>query len=253
MKALISMLFLFIVFISSNDLLSGEERLVIDDVELMLVWGDDFSEKNINDSNWGYRYLGVRGDSLVSKQAINFKNGLLEVCKLFNGGNHLIGMIGSEGKREFRYGYYEAKVKLQKKQGHWSGFWLQSPSINNYLDGPEKAGVEIDIFEYNRIYKNKIYHTIHWGGYGDQHRFIKKESELPKINDWIVFGLLWDEDGYTYYVNREKVERIRDSVSSVDQYLIFSMESGAWAGSMSFEKDCFYVDYVRVYQKANYN
>ena len=53
---------------------------------------------------------------------------------------------------------------MQKKEGWWTAFWLQSPVIGSSLD-PATAGIENDIMESFHVGKI-IQHANHYNGYG---------------------------------------------------------------------------------------
>ena len=42
----------------------------------------------------------------------------------------------------------EARIKVERLEGHHGSFWLQSPTYGKILDNPGEAGAEIDIIEY---------------------------------------------------------------------------------------------------------
>ena len=169
-----------------------------------------------------------------------------------------------------RYGYYECRCRLQRKPGWWSAFWMQAVDIGCTLD-PGKSGVEMDIME-SFVPGEVIPHCFHYNGYGpDYGVFVTprmKKGEKPKTSphilklgsdDFHVFGLLWEPDGYTVFVDGmqhgEKVGTGKgEVVSQTDEFLMITTEA------MNYKKngtkdprldealdDDFAVDYVRVF------
>ena len=183
----------------------------------------------------------------------------------------------SKPKFEHRYGYYECRCRLQQCEGWWSAFWMQSITQGACLE-PERAGIEHDImesFEPGVI----LPACFHMNGCGAEYvgfhapRMPKKGSWQSRVDAvsmkldktlFHVFGLLWEEDGYTVFVDGvqrgEKVGREgKERVSHVPEFLLVSTEpkwyrkdrmtgkavpelEAAWKAG-----DEFIVDYVRVY------
>ena len=162
-------------------------------------------------------------------------------------------MIGTQGLFETRYGYFEARVKLQSQVGHWSAFWLQSPLIGDDETGDTaNFGTEIDVMEYQRQEGDVIRSALHWDGYGVNTKAAKSQSNIKGVSSgWHTTGVLWDESGYTFFVDGRQTWKINEAISGVEQYIILSLEVGNWAGDISSSTlpDDFLIDYVRVYKK----
>lgn len=172
-----------------------------------------------------------------------------------------------------RYGYYECRCRLQRKPGWWSAFWMQAINIGCTLD-PKQSGIEMDImesFEPGEV----IPHCFHYNGYGPDYRVFvtprMKKGEKPKTSphilklgseDFHVFGLLWEPDGYTVFVDgKQHGEKVGlgpgEAVSQTDEFLMITTEA------MNYKKngtkdprlddaldDDFAVDYIRVYDEV---
>jgi beta-glucanase (GH16 family) len=72
------------------------------------------------------------------------------------------------------------------------------------------------------------------------------------------FGCLWEEDGYTFFVDgKQSGRKITDAVSHTETFLLIGTEivgyrnggSGMPAELTPLENDFFAVDYVRVFDK----
>jgi len=218
-----------------------------------LVWSDEFDGRTLDLSKWDYRGLGPRRDAVNVKEMVSLDGkGHLVMTTERRDGKYLTAMIGTEGKYETAFGYFECRAKFQTQEGHWSAFWLQTPTMGKYIGNPAAAGVEIDIFEYLTKRGDKIQHTIHWDGYGKQHKSRHKLAGVPGLGrGWHTVGLLWTKDKYAFYVDGKKTWETNAAVSHRSEYIILSLEVGKWAGDISKAKlpDHFYVDYVRVYKK----
>ena len=110
------------------------------------VWGDEFDGKALNDREWI-----VRTDSkLLSTQVlenISLRDGLLILSgrKQTVRGKDYTG-AGIISRREFTYGYFEARMKYPKGAGWHGSFWLQMHDGTGGT-GPSKTLQEMDIVE----------------------------------------------------------------------------------------------------------
>jgi len=95
------------------------------------------------------------------------------------------GMIDTRGLYETKYGYFECRMKLQKEIGLWSAFWLNSPTMGQFIGDVANGGTEIDVIEYLRSGTNKTtsYHTLHWDGYGKEHKRHGERVHLVSLED----------------------------------------------------------------------
>jgi len=220
-----------------------------------LVWSDEFEGTTLDTTKWGYRYLGKRRDAMNVKGTVTLDgDGHLVLTTRRNGDGYEAAMIGTEGTFETTFGYFECRVKLQREVGHWSAFWIQSPTIGEPIDDPALAGTEIDVFEYLRKHGDRVVHNLHWNGYGEHKRSVGGRAEVEGLSEgWHTFGVLWTESGYVFYVDGVETWRTQKGVSQRPQYMILSLEVGKWAGDIREANlpDHLLVDYVRVYQQAS--
>ena len=262
-----------------------------------LVWNDEFDGTALDGSKWMYRtnFWGRSAHWFAKPEdgCVEVKDGLahLRVRKLPNGqfvspqlqtGELMWDIPWNANRKGFwplpkrekpkfvhRYGYYECRCRLQRKRGWWSAFWMQTETQGACLD-PARAGIEHDImecFEPGRV----SHHCFHMNGYGDDYRGF----HIPRTADWgkdcgtrldtfHVFGLLWEPDGYTAFIDGRqhgpKVgSRGYERVSEVPEFILISTECQWYRnfrmtglGVPELEEavhanDDFEVDYVRVY------
>ena len=274
----------------------GHAPSYLPDGEWELVWADEFDGTELDLTKWDYRLhiWGKRfptwdkdGVSLDGKSNAVFrifeKDG--EICTtqlqtgynwidtphtdeaLFGGVDEtekpgLVWPIGKlrEPKFAHRYGYYECRCKLQKCEGWWSAFWMQSPVIGSSLN-PATAGIETDIMEAFKP-ANVAGHAIHYNGYGVDHqsKVAGNGKELSQ-EEYHTFGMLWEPDGYTFFIDGVKDgEKITEPVSHIPQFILLTTEARGYRSSKhaaseeakaaSAANDTFVVDYVRVFDKV---
>ncbi|MBM4040781.1 MAG: glycoside hydrolase family 16 protein [Planctomycetes bacterium] len=217
-----------------------------------LVWCDEFDGPKLDEAKWMYRGLGPRKGGVNVKEAVTLDGqGHLAITTTKVGEKYHTGMIATQGKHEWTYGYFECRVKLQAQPGHWSAFWLQSPTYGKAIGDVKQSGTEIDIFEYLARTPNQIHHNLHWDGYGKAHKHAGKTHTQPDLAEgWHTVGLDWTEKGYVFYVDGKETWRTDKGVSGAPEYIILSAEVGPWAGKIAEAKlpDSVCFDYVRVYK-----
>jgi beta-glucanase (GH16 family) len=216
-----------------------------------LIWNDDFGGDRLDLSKWSYRGLGQRKLGVVAADAVSLDGqGHLVITASKVGDRYQTGMIGTQGKFEHKFGYWECRMKFQKQPGLHAAFWLQSPKLGQVIDDTRQSGTEIDIIERPTKHRNTAFHFLHWNGYGDQHKKLGIGKVIPGLDDGFhVFGLEWTPEEYIFYVDGVETWRTREAISHIDEYLILSLEIGEWGGDITKADlpDRIEVDYVRVY------
>src|SRR5262249_26886849 len=126
-----------------------EDRLVLSPpgAGWQLLFQDDFDGTALNTSAWTVA-TGARRDAVNTASAVGVGGRNLTITTYTSGGTNYTGFLGTQGKFQATYGYYEARVQFQDSPGMWSAFWLQSPTIGNPIGNPAAAGTEIDVVEH---------------------------------------------------------------------------------------------------------
>ncbi len=253
--------------------------------EWELVWADEFDGTEIDNTKWDYRTSmmgkkhpawveeGVHLDgksnavfTLIEREGrpvsaqlqtgYNFMDEPVVATKF--GSDHLQWNIGKlkESKFLHSYGYYECRCRLQQKPGWWSAFWIQSPIIGASLDS-EYTGTELDImesFEPGKI----VAHNAFTGGYGlDMKRCMVGGNITLDKEEYHYFGLLWDETGYTFYIDGKEDGKITGNLSACPEFILISTEVQGYRHENhqpvkeAYESlgDTFMVDHIRVFDK----
>jgi beta-glucanase (GH16 family) len=221
--------------------------------ELELVFEDNFDGTSLDEDKWRYEDNTPRRDGWWEKEAVSLDGeGDLVMTTYEEDGRFIDGCITSKGLislMEEPYGYYTIRVKLHKEQGHWPAYWIMAGDVGSIENGGVD-GAEIDIFEKPTL-DNMIQQTIHWDGYGTEHKSSARKVFLNgAMEGWHTIGLLWTPEKYVSYIDGVKTwTHSYGGVCEKPGELIISDEIGTWAGDIKKAAlpDSFLVDYVRVY------
>lgn len=268
------------------DVKEHEPSLLPEGFDWKLVWSDEFDGIELDRTKWDYRLSmmgkphpawtdqGVQLDGKsnavftllekdgkpVSSQLQTGYNFMDEPVKeTMFGNDHLQWPIGKlkENLYTHRFGYYECRCRLQTKPGWWSAFWIQSPVIGASLDSAY-TGTEIDIMECF-VPGTIAAHNAFSGGYGRDMQNIRAGGMENLDDGYHRFGLLWDETGYTFYIDGTEDGHIDGLVSRCPEFILISTEPKGYRDASheprkeAYESigDTFTVDYVRVFDKRN--
>lgn len=228
-------------------------------VGYQFVFGDEFDASNLDGNKWEYRYPNTKYLAGFTDEGsvVQTGDGYLHLVTRFEANKFLIGMIQS--KQKFQYGYFEARIRFQRLQGHHGAFWLQSPLFGQFLDNAGKSGAEIDIIEFFGTGRSEedAQHNVYWNPYNSpqrQHRQrnlnIRRNSGVELSEDFHLFALLWTEYEYVFFIDGVETWRLNEGISQVPQHIILSLVTAEWENQRldaSLLPDEMLVDYVRVY------
>jgi beta-glucanase (GH16 family) len=129
------------------------------------------------------------------------------------------GKVRTRGLAEWRYGRFEARMRLPRGQGAWSAFWMM-PAGDVYGTWPTSG--EIDIMESVNLGalcaecegghgENRTSGAIHFGEHHPNNRFLVKHTRLPGAappgESWHVFAVEWAEGVIDWYVDDRRFWR----------------------------------------------
>ena len=272
--------------------IENHEPSLLPDGEWKLAWADEFDGNKLDTSKWDFRLhlFHKRHECWIEDEGIELDgNGNIVFKLVEKDGKYYSSQLQTgenwydrpgqnpdwdvaelrEPKFLHKFGYYECRCKLQSGDNWWSSFWLQSPTIGTHLD-EKRAGVEVDILE-SFFGDSYIPNYIHFGGYGANYKFDTNNptKKGATINDVIHvdegfhrFGVLWDEEGYTFFVDgKQQGEKLKKGVSHTETFILLGTEClgyrsyipGIKKGAEStkiVKNDSFIVDYVRVFDEV---
>lgn len=245
-----------------------------------LLWNDEFSGSKLNDKIWNkeIRPSGWTNHELQAytqdKENIYVKDGKLvlkAVQHTLKSGSHYYtsGKVQTSHKKDFMYGRVVVRAKAPKGQGLWPAIWMM-PTDEKYGNWPVCG--EIDIMEVLGNDTTKTHGTIHYGAPHGQKQgtYVTKGASFSDdfhefMIDWEPGEFRWYIDGELYFKENNWFARSRagedfDYPAPFNQNFFIQLNlavGGDWPGdpdeSTDFNKAQFEIDYIRVYQKDEYD
>ncbi len=217
-----------------------------------LFWKDEFNGNKLDSTKWAVRGIGPIGIGFITSDAIEIKNGKLHINIFMENDSLKMSSVGTQGRLDITYGYFECRVQLPKVTGNWASFWMQSPGISLGED-PGIFGTEIDIFE-NYVGKDGdfVSHNLHWA-YGPNQRstgaFLSKVDGIKE--GFHTFALEWTPEKYVFFVDGLKYLEIEEAISHIDQYVCLSVDPARSIEELDLTAlpTTYIIDYVKVYKK----
>ena len=217
-----------------------------------LFWEDEFNGNKLDSTKWAVRAVGPRGVGFITPDALEIKDGKLHINAFMENDSLKISAVGTQGRFDTTYGYFECRAQLPKTTGNWAAFWIQSPGIASGED-PAKFGVEIDIFEYFKSQGGDfVSHNLHWA-YGPNQKstgaFLSKVEGIGA--GFHTFAVEWTPEKYAFFVDGLKYYEIKEAISHIDEYIILSFEPAHTMEDLKTATlpDSYIIDYVKVYKK----
>ncbi len=201
-----------------------------------LVWSDEFDGDHLDTAKWSY-VVDCAGGGNDERQCyvdapdiVAVKDGTLRITARkrpttgparFGGGpgptrtqDYASGRITTKGKASWRYGRFEARMRVPGGQGVWPAFWMM-PETEAYGRWPRSG--EIDILETINLgaacqtcadgKENRAFGTLHFAGDADgRHKQSGHNTPIPTSPDgfhvyaveWSPEAIAWSIDGHEY-------------------------------------------------------
>ena len=248
-----------------------------------LVWEDNFNGDSLNRDDWNVElhapgWVNAEWQEYVdSEENIYVEDGKLVIQAIKTEGEngdayYTSGRVNTQNKHDFKYGKFEARIKVPSGKGFLPAFWMM-PTDESYYGQWPKCG-EIDIMEVMGQSTDTLHGTIHFGEPHTQ----KQGTYTAKKNDdfaekFHVFSCEWEPGEIRWYVDGQLYYTANDWFTAkpgfdevaypapFDQpfYMIFNLAvGGSWVGypdeTTEFGENAqLVVDYVKVYQKESYD
>lgn len=239
-----------------------------------LIWNDEFDGTSLNGTDWTHE---VKGPGWVNNELQNYVNatyggkpvtevneGSLKInCFKASDGKICSGRIYAKVNTGWKYGIFEAAIKLPKGKGTWPAFWMM-PVNNDFNANPWPKCGEIDIMEEVGYHPEYTSSSIHCESYNHVKGTQKTAERLTEgaQSDFHVYRLEWTEDYIRTSVDGKTLLNFsNDRKGNVSTwpfnrhfYIILNLAwGGTWGGAQGVDETCLpttmEVDYVRVFQK----
>ncbi len=247
-----------------------------------LVWEDGFDGDKLNLNDWNFEYHEPGWVNAELQEYVDSeKNTYVQDGKLYiqalkeirdGKAYYTSGRINTKGKKNYQYGRFEVRAKVPSGKGFLPAFWMM-PEDESYYGQWPKCG-EIDVMEVHGSALSTTYGTLHFGEPHTQKQgsYTLPEGQTNFGEDFHVFACEWDPDEFRFYVDDILFYTVNDWFTQkpgfgkvaypapYDQpfYMILNLAvGGSWVGypdeDAVFEENAqFVIDYVRVYQKDDY-
>lgn len=187
------------------------------------IWGDEFDGTSVNASNWSYiTNIHVNNEQqqyTTSANNVQVSNGTLKLIarrEWNNGYPFTSGRLESAGKREFRHGAVEARLKMPVGPGLWPAFWMLGNDIGQV--GWPACG-ELDIME-NVGYGDWTSVALHGPGYSGNTPINGRYYLSSPISNWHTYRTEYSPTEIKWFVDGQLFKTT--TKAEVNQY-------GAWA------------------------
>ena len=264
----------------ANSELSAYSDLTMKDYKL--VFDEEFDGKTLDRSVWNVE-LHEPGwvneewqEYWDSEENIYLEDGHLVLKPVqkkdtMGSGAFTSGRVNTMGKHEFKYGFFESRLKVPAGNGFLPAFWLMTGDEQKYGQWPVCG--EIDIMEVLGDAVNQNHGTIHFGLPHKQDQGTYQPVKLTNFStDYHTYGLEWMPGKMVWYVDGVKYHETSDWYSKTESgelnpypapfnhefYIILNLAVGNnWAGypdeTTDIKNSEYDIDYVRVYQAPSYD
>ena len=238
-----------------------------------LVWRDEFNDPSLtmpDTKEWWYEtaepgwvnnelqtYVAGRTGDIVTADV---SDGTLKIRAIKSGNRVYSARVNT--RKNWTYGYFEARLKLPKGKGTWPAFWMM-PSV--WSGWPE--GGEIDIMEHVGCVPTEVSSSIHCKAYyhaiGTQKTAARKVAGV--MDEFHTYALEWTPeyiktyvDGkQLFYYNPDDYSQGRNAntwpFNKPFELKLNLAWGGDWGGMYGVDESClpatYEIDYVRVFQK----
>ncbi len=230
-----------------------------------LVWEDRFDGDHIDTSKWSFEIGNVGGNQeqvYYTNRTSNcfVKGGKLYLQALkesFGGQPYTSCRMVTRDKHEWKFGRFEASIKLPKGRGLWPAFWMMPHTIKWPIDG------EIDIMENLGHDMVTAYSTIHYGTSWRDHKSKGASYKLPSggfDDGFHLFRVDWYDGYMVFFIDNKQIFVISKTQIEKNQWWPFSANKffvilnlavgGNWPGPPNGDTKFpaqMIVEYVRVY------
>lgn len=225
-----------------------------------LIWSDEFNGTNaagLDAAKWGWGQLPWGGTHHNGSYASTIR----AVDSYVDGAGNLVlgvrpgsfpasdgttqpfseGMIYSQGKFDYAYGYSEVSARVSNAAGSWPAFWML---MNGWPP-------EVDVMEWFKSEGNRMHTGLAWNNSGTVNWDDVNTYDSSVEESWHTWALDWSPGRMAIYKDgtNQRWATSGDRVPTDPMYFI--LNSGVQSGQTSWWHDTLF-DYVRVWKRNQY-
>ena len=228
-----------------------------------LVWQDEFNGSIgpdwVFETGNGSGGWGNNEQQYYRRENATVENDALVITAKredFGGMRYTSARMKTQGKKNFRFGRIEARIKLPSALGLWPAFWMLGSNITSV--GWPACG-EIDIMEMagGGTRENTINGTIHWDFNGHA-SFGGTTSGTHWPDTYHIYAIEWEPAEIRWFVDGVQYVTANITINNTEEFSrpMFLLLNLAVGGTFPGNPDSttvlpqqMLVDYVRVYQR----
>ncbi len=265
-KKAMKVLIVTIVFFTPS-LIFAKNPLLQGTWEEIVQLTDEFEDANLDAAKWNNmdpKWVGrhpsyfepnnisvLNGGLHLTSREINSQDNLPQETE---NGKYTHAAAAVKSKVKVKYGYFEIKAKAGDSK-FWNSFWF----YDDTPDDTPKNWTEIDVFEVvgSRDYLVRTAHHFRsptFKGTDKDHLRSQREEYNFSSTDYHIYGLNWNKDNITWYVDGDEVFTTPNYHWHQALYMIFDTEVNLeWPKipeSNTLPSD-FKIDYVRSWKRKD--
>ena len=172
-----------------------------------LAWSDEFDGTTLDTAKWDYR-TDSKLWSTQKAENVSLSDGILKLhLKKEDAGTMHYAGAGVISKLAFRYGYYEARMKVPPGAGWHTSFWMMLHSGKGDTV-PAAACQELDVIENDSIHPDSYGVNVHKWKAGHVSFGGKKVTTPDLSKDFHVFGCEFTPTIAKYYFDGNLVQAV---------------------------------------------
>jgi beta-glucanase (GH16 family) len=220
-----------------------------------LTWADEFDGEALDKGKWAYR-TDSKHLSTQKPENVSVRDGCLHLAlkKETAGGKNYTG-AGIISREAFKYGYFEARMKMPAKAGWHTSFWLQKHDGSGTTDSQE-ALQGLDVGQNDSI--DPLTYTVTLNKYNPEPpaNFGYHRLAAPDLSsDFHVFGCEFTAEAARFYLDGKLVHTVSASaIEHGEQNLWVTSIASHMGGTRQVDESALpqaaLCDYVRVFRKA---
>lgn len=238
-----------------------------------MVWNDEFNSDTLDTTKWQYDGQKVFRNTEAQMYADGPQDGnvyMQDGCVVLEGRketvvnasgtkkNYTSGEISTQGKQNWKYGYFEVNAKLPHGNNTFPAIWLLGYDYNTGTCAWPNSG-EIDVME--ALGGEYTWSTLHHSDYKKTNHVATGAGRYENktvYQDFHRYWMLWTDkyiligvDDLALKVIDITTPAMSQSFRNYEHWLLFDFAMGPYGNKITeAETDDwrFFIDYVRVYQ-----